>query len=377
MPVAEGDTVVIQVGSLRPLGGGGAGSGLFRLTLALEAPVPASANDLFADRLEIGVPTYEFEGGIYGATSEAGEPLPAGTSQTLWWKLKAPEAGVLALWPSAAPFTPILTLYEGSSLGSLARLEALSGDRYRLAAGQAYSLQIATGKVPVGVTLASRFFSVTNDAFASSTRFEGTSFAYAGNFTTATLEPGEPQSGHANTIWISWVPPFTGRARFTRSVVGWAPSVVVYTGPTVEHLQRVRVVDMANSRYDFLAVEGTVYHFQVSGRSDECTLSLQLLAWKPATNDFFANAGLQSFSLLAGQPQFAVGRITLTKCQPEGVFVWLHQGEPTFHYLIERAVDGSAWRPYLVLPDVTGTVTFTDSADRVSSVVLYRSRILD
>jgi len=59
--------------------------------------------------------------------------------------------------------------------------------------------------------------------------------------------------------------------------------------------------------------------------------------------------------------------------------VWSLQGEPGFRYLVERLVrsDDSTWRPFVVLTNVTGTVTFTDSANSDSGVVFYRSRILD
>lgn len=121
IPVTPGDTVAIQVASIYyPVWGGGGGSGPFTLTLSLQVPAPTSPNDAFADRLEITAPVYHYDGSIYGATTEPGEPHPSGTSQTLWWKFIAPEAGELAVWPSAPQFSPSLTLYEGASLGSLA-----------------------------------------------------------------------------------------------------------------------------------------------------------------------------------------------------------------------------------------------------------------
>jgi hypothetical protein len=292
VPVNAGDTIAIQVASIYYPGWGGCGgTGPFTLTLSLEVPAPTSANDAFANRLEITTPTYHFDGGIYGATSEPGEPLPPGASQTLWWKFIAPEEGMLTLWLSAPQFTPVMTLYEGASFGSVTSVTPLNGLRYRLQARHEYSLQMAIGYIPGGAfALDARFFSMTNDSFAASTHLEGKNITYVGNLTTATFEPNEPNPGATNTIWVSWAAPFTGRARFSRVTTPYFQYVALYTGPTLDRLQRVRTVDMDNGRFDFLVVEGTVYHFQLAGGADECTLMLQLNSWGPATNDFFAGA---------------------------------------------------------------------------------------
>ncbi len=292
VPVTTGDTIAIQVASIYyPLWSGGGGTGPFTLTLSLEVPAPTSANDAFANRVELATPAYHFDGGIYGATSEPGEPLPSGTSRTLWWKFIAPEAGVLTVWPSTPQFTPVMTLYEGASLGSLATVAPLNSYRYRLQAGHEYALQMATGYLPGGAfALDTRFFPLTNDCFAGSTHLEGTNITYVGNFTTATFETNEPNPGAMNTIWVSWTAPFTGRARFSGVSTPYFQYGALYTGPTLDHLQPVRTVGMDNGRCDFLAIEGTVYRFQFAGGGDECTLSLQLYPWGQATNDFFATA---------------------------------------------------------------------------------------
>lgn len=292
VPVTAGETLAIQVGSIYyPVWGGGGGEGAFTLTLALQVAGPTSTNDAFADRLEMTLPAYHFEGSIYGATVEPGEPLPVGATQTLWWKLVAPEAGVLVLWPSTPQFSGTWRVYEGADLGALRPLPSIKGLRYRLEAGHEYAMQLATGVVPGGaVTLDVRFFPLTNDFFAGSTRFEGTNFTYVGNMTLATREAGEPNPGYSNTIWISWAAPCTGRARFINTVVEGVQTTWVYTGPTLSLLQPVRVVGMDNSRWDFLAVEGTVYHFQISGTADECYLNLELFPELPPVNDPFAAA---------------------------------------------------------------------------------------
>lgn len=292
IPMVSGETIAIQVGSIYyPCGGGAGASGNFTLNLVFEEPAPTSPNDAFQNRIEIAAPSYHFEGSIYNATSEPGEPLPSGTSQTLWWKFTALEPGILGVSPSTPQFTPAITLYEGGALETLTAIVPLNSFRYRLEAGHNYALQVASGVVPGGAfSLDTTFFSLTNDFFSGSTRLEGTNINYIGNVTAATLEPDEPNPGYSNTIWVSWAAPSTGRARFSRTVVGWAQPVNVYTGATLEHLQPVRIVGLVNGRTDFLAVEGTVYHFQISGQGDECNLSIQLFPWITATNDFFNSA---------------------------------------------------------------------------------------
>jgi hypothetical protein len=89
--------------------------------------------------------------------------------------------------------------------------------------------------------------------------------------------------------------------------------------------------------------------------------------------------GLQSFSLQTGLPLFSAGLIELQERQPGGTIVWALRGEPGFRYLVEKSIRSmdSTWRPFVMLTNLTGSVTFSDSASGGSSVVLYRGRILD
>ena len=293
IPVTAGDTIEIKVASIYyPVGGGGGGTGPFTLTVSLTVPTPTSSNDAFANRLEITAPTYHFDGSIYGATSEPGEPLPGGTTQTLWWNFAPPGSGIWNLTVSAGQFTPTTTLYDGNQIQSLTPVAPLNGSLYYLRSGHTYSIQMASGYVPGGsFSLDSRFYSQSNDTFATSDQLEGTNITYYGNFTLGTLEPGEPVVGATNTVWMSWAAPADGYAQISKATAPQFQFYGVYTGPSVNYLQPVSLVSIgANSIYRFLVSEGTVYHFQFSGGADTFIFYLQYYPLGPCANDNFAGA---------------------------------------------------------------------------------------
>jgi hypothetical protein len=260
------------------------------LTTTLSA---APENDSFAGRFEITSLDYHFDGSILDATIEAGEPVPPTTARTVWWKFTPADAGVFTVWPSSNQFAAVVKLYEGSSLELLSAITPLNSNRFQLQAGREYALQIAAGEALGGsLSLDTHFFPKTNDYFEGSIHLEGTNITFVGNFTTATFEANEPNPGKTNTIWASWVAPFTGRTRITRLNTGVSQYVAVYTGYAVDKLRAVPLVNMVYSRVDFLAIQGTVYHIQMAGGSDECPLTIQHFPYGQATNDNFATARL-------------------------------------------------------------------------------------
>lgn len=292
VPVTAGDSVVIQVTSIYyPIWGGGGGTGPFTLMLSLEVPAPTSPNDAFTNRLEITGSTYSFDGSIYGATNEPGEPLPApNLRQTLWWKVAPPETGLLTLTPSAPQFTPTMRVYQGNQLNSLVAVSAVSGLTYQVESGYEYAVQMAGDNVGAGhANLDTRFYAASNDMFAGSLKLEGTNITVHGDTLAGTFEPNEPNPGGTNTIWFSWEAPATGRVWFSPGP-NWWRFVAVYTGPTVDRLTSVRLVGADNGVFCFLAEAGTVYHLQYAGGSGDFTLSLQLEPFPPCANDEFASA---------------------------------------------------------------------------------------
>ena len=88
--------------------------------------------------------------------------------------------------------------------------------------------------------------------------------------------------------------------------------------------------------------------------------------------------GFQSFNLQGGLPFFQVGKVSFLQLQPPNTIVWSLQGQSNSIYLVEKSIRSqeTIWHPFLVLTNVTGTVTFTDT-NSGSTMVWYRARILD
>ncbi len=84
--------------------------------------------------------------------------------------------------------------------------------------------------------------------------------------------------------------------------------------------------------------------------------------------------GMKSFTLSAGLPEFVAGRLALTG-QTNGVLTWSLAGHGGYRYLIERALTGFAWEPFLVLTNETGSVSFQAPITRNQN--FFRARILE
>jgi hypothetical protein len=151
-----------------------------------------------------------------------------------------------------------------------------------------------------------------NDSFSNSVQLSGTNITYSGNFLDATLEPGEPHPYGTNTVWVSWAAPATGAVQIsaTTQEFGHPPvgyPAAVFTGSSVDHLQAVRTAPIYFYQVDpvrFVAMEGVVYQFQISGPQTNYTFSLQFQPYGPCTNDNFTNAIAirGDFAVLAPQP---------------------------------------------------------------------------
>ncbi len=87
--------------------------------------------------------------------------------------------------------------------------------------------------------------------------------------------------------------------------------------------------------------------------------------------------GLTSFNLQAGLLGYTTGLLSFQRLLPDGQSEWTLQGEAGFRYLVEAgsSPQKTSWRPYLLLTNDTGTVTFT--VEPGPQQLFLRSRILD
>ena len=143
-----------------------------------------------------------------------------------------------------------------------------------------------------------------NDSFYNSIQLFGTSANYSGNFVDATLEPGEPHPYGTNTVWFSWAAPATGAVQVSATTQAFAQPTLgnpaaVFTGSTVDHLEAVQTVPLYSpDPVRFVAMQGVVYHIQVSGSQTNYQFALQFTPYGACLNDNFTNA----INLVANYP---------------------------------------------------------------------------
>jgi hypothetical protein len=87
--------------------------------------------------------------------------------------------------------------------------------------------------------------------------------------------------------------------------------------------------------------------------------------------------GLQSFNLQPGLPGLNTGVIQFVGQPSPDLVTWSLTGDPNYRYLIEKASADFVFRPYLVITNTTGSVTFTDPLSTNASPVFFRARVLD
>ncbi|MCW5852542.1 MAG: hypothetical protein KIT87_20875 [Anaerolineae bacterium] len=112
--VEAGQTYYLQVGSQTSNLGG-------PFTLRVSALYPVPANDNFANAAPLTLPATT-RGHTYGATKESNEPAACnGTplDRTVWYRFTAPLTGAASVVTDGSDFSVILSLYQGTQVGSL------------------------------------------------------------------------------------------------------------------------------------------------------------------------------------------------------------------------------------------------------------------
>jgi M6 family metalloprotease-like protein len=88
-------------------------------------PVVRPANDLFANAVTITGASGSLTANTEHATSEAGEPVPAGCGRaSVWYRWVAPTSGNATLTTATSDYDTVLGLYTGSAVNALTQVAA-------------------------------------------------------------------------------------------------------------------------------------------------------------------------------------------------------------------------------------------------------------
>ena len=287
-------------------------TGAIRLNLAL--PLPAPANDAFANATLISGSVAHILATNLAATKETGEPNHAGSfgGHSVWWKWVAPANGTVAVDTIGSYVDTVLGVYTGTTVNALTTIASdddsggyyTSALRFSAVAGTTYMIGVdgyggETG--PIRLNLVFPADAPANDAFASAALISGSTAQVMGTNLFATNEPGEPiHTGYpgGHSVWWKWVASGNGVVALNTLGSTFDTQLAVYTGSAVNGLSLVAgnddFFDLFISGLAFNATSGTTYYIAVDGyggRAGNILLNLGFAAAAPA-NDQFANAAL-------------------------------------------------------------------------------------
>lgn len=252
--------------------------GTFVLNLAF-TPDPPTANDAFADSIELIGVTDSRTGNNRGATIEPGEANPRGDSGSVWYHWTPPSDGFVSVELCSDEYRPrTIDMYTGSTVSGLSAVTRSTTTCYPQAfvdqpvvGGTRYAFRVShdgTAFDNFTIDLAFNTDSApSNDDFDDAFIVNGVRSATVGTTRLATAQPGEPKhhgSGAKQSVWYTWVAPFdmTADARITST--DSETHVVVYTGGALGALTQVAASSsIAGSGASWAAVGGTTYRIVV------------------------------------------------------------------------------------------------------------------
>jgi hypothetical protein len=345
------------------------------------------SNDAYAAATVMQGSSWLTSGTLFGATSEANEPVLTGfpNGPTVWWRWQAPTTGLVRVRTWGSEGANVLAVYRGASLDTTRLVQFATSHferantaevRFNATAGETYTIQVlgADYASPVFITdpfLPSRLqlslVSVSspapsNDAFAQAQVLAGPTADVVVNVVGAGAEPGEPldlPGAQRNTVWLTWTAPASGVWQLDAQQGDFDNLIAVYTGPSVTQLTRLDAADQAyasggnpfvgGGRVTFGVVAGQRYHFQVQGAvlpgapAEFGNVRLLLQPVVPPVNDAFAAA-----TLLTGSAPSAEGYTTFAHREvgepaspvDEGRSLWWRWVVPTTGILAVIQYDG-------------------------------------
>jgi hypothetical protein len=268
------------------------------------------ANDNFANAILLAGAEITVLSENRGATKEMGEPNHAGLarSKSVWWRWTAPTSGFYTLDAIGSSVRPVLAVYTGSSVSSLALIandDGLSGgaSRLRFAATQGTTYRIVADGDDVNnggdivLHLAPSQPSAPNDYFANAISLPQLPATFSGSNLGATVEPNEVPFDVTHTVWWRFIAPSNGMA--TLSKIHGVPHLrmVAYQGTSISSLGVIGDnldFEPSPSRYgcslSFPVRSGLAYALSIGSPDDDqgdFMLNLSMTALSP--NDNFAN----------------------------------------------------------------------------------------
>lgn len=267
-------------------------------------------NDDFSARARLSGELIQARASSTDATLEAGEPAAgSGASSSVWWTWTATTNGIVNIDTQGSAFDTLLSVYTGSSLGSLALVAAnddagglgTSSVTFVAQAGTAYQIAVA-GKGGTGLVLLTLGSVPANDDFANAALLTDRNPIVTATNAKASSQAGEP--AHASrtprrSLWYRWVAPTTARYHAAAASAQLNPIVAVYTGtalgsltPIASDVSTATDAETKSAIASFDAVAGTSYAFAVDSAAlgtteinGEFTFTVTDAAWIARTDD--------------------------------------------------------------------------------------------
>lgn len=244
---------------------------------------------------------------IDSATRETGEPAHSpGIQKTLWFAWQAPGSGRLVASTAGSSFPAGVAVYSGASLASLSLLgidrqssELLDHSRIvvPVAAGAECRIAILGQAEDMGLARLSLAFSEpSNDDFAAAIQLDGLPANAAATNVNATAEPAEGahhESIPSRSLWWKWTAPDNRSVAVSTFGSDFDTVVAVYSGDSLNALERIASNDDANgavtSEAVFLPQSGRTYRIAVDGQRDQAgAIRLRIVPNDPPANDDFS-----------------------------------------------------------------------------------------
>lgn len=269
--------------------------------------VTRPANDPFAAPKALTGTSGSVEQSTVHATTEPGEPKPAGSGRaSVWFTWTAPAAGKVTFTANGSDYDTVLGVYTGNTLTSLvekgsnddetpgrvytskvADLSVLAGQTYRINAGGyggdygalklAYSFVAdPTPPLPPTPPTPPTNTAPVNDAFEAPAVLSGKKGSFAGTTVGATAQAGESVlkgKAAAHSVWFTWKAPKSGKVKFTAKGA-FAPWLAIAKGSTLGGL---KVLDSdtkgATGKVKVEVKKGKTYRILLDGGSGAYTLT--------------------------------------------------------------------------------------------------------